>query len=167
MESLFLVWSTAWACRDYKILSVISGLVSRLSVTLPWALFLLDLSHWFPVVWPLSLCRGLTSYCIGARDLMKLLDTVPITWGWENQGDGDLHRSLWPLFSSCQRNRDTLSCHSLEFCPQFKKSPNHWFLMGLDLFCFNINFSIFPGQCKGGQLSIKVKLACYWSGNAN
>lgn len=35
MESLFLVWSTAWACRDYKILSVISGLVSRLSVTLP------------------------------------------------------------------------------------------------------------------------------------
>ena len=71
------------------------------------------------------------------------------------------------LFSSCQGNRDTLSCHSLEFSPQLKKSPNHSFLMCLDLFCFNINISIFPGQCKGGQLSIKVKLACHWPGNAN
>ena len=71
------------------------------------------------------------------------------------------------LFSSCQGNRDTLSCHSLEFSPQLKKSPNHSFLICLDLFCFNINISIFPGQCKGGQLSIKVKLACHWPGNAN
>lgn len=36
-------------------------------------------------------------YCTGARDLMKLLDTAPVTWGWEKQGDGDLHRSLWPF----------------------------------------------------------------------
>ena len=86
---------------QYSLLLVHAGVIDLIcniwiGVQAPRALFSLALCNWFPVVWLLLFCRGLTSYCTGARDLMKLLDTVPVTWGWEKQGDGDLHRSLWP-----------------------------------------------------------------------
>lgn len=46
---------------------------------------------------------------------MKLWDTVPATWGREWQEGGKRRVTYETLLSSCQRNRDSVLCLSLEF----------------------------------------------------
>lgn len=99
-------------------LHITARLVSECSVILPWGIFLNGFKSLIYIVSLLSFFRALTLFpwhqC-GGRDLMKLWDTVPATWGREWQEGGKRRVTYETLLSSCQRNRDSVLCLSLEF----------------------------------------------------